>query len=276
MDAFKALLTLLLPALLIQGCGRTYQNNVHVASCENGSLFIRENVDTRTGARGGVFANYTPYFVGHLKSGTPQIEATSQSVYSTPTASDRLRNYRTPKTGDWRLFVSPSSTSPVGYESLSRCIAKNLDAIDKVMSVSRPPHDHFPSMDRVPPRIATMRYVTLESLRRTYNCESGGVVSVGESGLVGFKQGSEALIGAVFDEGKSMSFDDRTAHWPSLKMKLADPTTYFGQCKTSNGSFLFQDYDVSLESHSVFWERVRQAREHEFYPRAKSSPGTPP
>jgi len=260
---FKVASVVILMAPLLQGCGRTYENNIHVATCENGSLFVREHVDTRTGVRGGVFANYSLYFVPEGSSETPKISTTSNPIYALATANERLHVFRTPKGTDWRLFVSPASVSPAGYESLASCIQANIENIQHSMLAKRPPLDEFPSADRVLPPFATIRYEDIEDLRSSYKCDRGGTVSINESGLVGFKHGSASLIGALYDDGKSMSLDAIAIRWPSLDMHLADPVSYFRQCKDSHGRSMFQVFKVSIDPKSGYQTRFTQVFERE-------------
>ncbi len=240
--------TILLVSLL-QGCGNKYENEIQVAHCRDVELYVNEMVDTATGARGGEFVRYSLYFTDKNKRKSEEIGTSINGSYKLPTSVVQLKMYRLPQHGDWQLFISPKSVNEDGYEALASCIMTNMEDIYEKMMVSRPPHDRFPSHDRVLPKIATIRYMDLNDLKKEYQCDAQGDIHILEDGLIYIRlRNSRSLIGVVIEDGEKIVLDEKAMRYFEKELseiKIAEPNTYTRQCKNAGGRSMYDEFKVS-------------------------------
>lgn len=179
------------------------------------------------------------------------------SVSITSIKATQLKIYREPRAKDWQIFV-PHSIDARVYESLEHCIATQRDEIRRRLSVSRPPHDLFPSPERTPPEIATIRHANLFELRKQYACEPDGGIEIQENGRVYLRRHDIVLIGSVVDDGKSIVLIESALRYLRQQEDgaIAEPLAYFRRCGHGQGASMFHDFAVSTSPDDIVWAEL--------------------
>jgi hypothetical protein len=126
------------------------------------------------------------------------------------------------------------------------------------MSVSRTPHNYFPSPDRVLPKIATLRYSNVADLRKEYQCPHKVILKVLDNGeLFDFHTRGSSFIGVVFDNGRSIALNQNPYFLFENSDKVANKIEFLRQCVNKGGKSLFQDFQIStLPSRRVDEKRL--------------------
>lgn len=246
--------------LLMEGCAKQYEHHVPVASCETGDLYVREQVELDPGLSGtSASVKFALYYINR-DGRRVDIPASGLGSYRSA-AEDRLRIYRSPRQGDWQLYVSPAALAPDEYAALSNCIGAKISDIYRQMALAREPRS-FRSEDRAFPEIATIRHADLMDLRKRYACEPQGAIQVREDGQIWYQGQTQVLVGAVLDGGKRIALNEGALTYLAslIENVTRDPISYLQSCQEQSGRSMFENFEIS---------RVPGAAD-------KGTPGQPP
>ena len=242
---------ILFSAISMQGCSNTHISRIDLASCASGTLRLQQFTRTNAflGERSSSIRQDLYY---HPRSRPPIAVQLSKLRSYRSSAADRLVTFRAPQTDDWHLYVAPAKLHLRDYENLSSCIRENLDEIHARMSTDAAARG--PAAKKGP-RIATLRHVALEELRREYRCATEGILRLQENGLIYLDRHNSVLIGAVIEGGKKVVLNQSALAYLARQedRPIPAPTRYIQACVTSSATSLFQEFEVLSAPQEIFW-----------------------